>query len=188
MGGLEPPPLLRRTGGQRWLSPLDLWRRRRHLVRPAPRHARPPAGRRPPLTLTRRATDALDRARTEYADTIHPAGSLIVRSGCGDVRWWTWAGYRANAALSAVADTKQRPTHLRLRLRADLIREMWHAAIADATERPCLPDVDEKVLIGLKFSTALPRPSAEATLATRLADPDNASSVLTEPQHLQINQ
>ena len=37
-------------------------------------------------------------------------------------------------------------------------------------DRLCLPEVDEKALTGLKFSEALPRHLAVATLAARLAD------------------
>jgi ATP-dependent Lhr-like helicase len=44
-----------------------------------------------------------------------------------------------------------------------------------------LPEVDEKALKGLKFSEALPRHLATATLARRLADLDHAADVLAEP-------
>jgi ATP-dependent Lhr-like helicase len=44
-----------------------------------------------------------------------------------------------------------------------------------------LPDVDDRAVHGLKFSAALPRHMAEATLAARLADLDHAALALTEP-------
>jgi ATP-dependent helicase Lhr and Lhr-like helicase len=44
-----------------------------------------------------------------------------------------------------------------------------------------LPEVDDKALAGLKFSEALPRHLAVATLSTRLADLEHAASVLAEP-------
>jgi ATP-dependent Lhr-like helicase len=47
-------------------------------------------------------------------------------------------------------------------------------------DRLCLPEVDEKALAGLKFSEALPRHLAVATLAARLADLDHAQTVLAE--------
>ena len=47
-------------------------------------------------------------------------------------------------------------------------------------DRLCLPEVDEKALTGLKFSEALPRHLAVATLAMRLADLDHARAVLME--------
>ena len=33
---------------------------------------------------------------------------------------------------------------------------MWKAGTADAAERLCLPDVDQRALEGLKFNEALP--------------------------------
>lgn len=208
---VEGPRLLL-LGGHSWRVTWVDWKRRRCFVEPADgggkarwsfgglggisyelaREMREVLlGTEPPVTLTRRAADALGRARTEYTGAVHPGGTLIVRSDPSDVRWWTWAGYRANATLQAtlgaVADSKQRPSDLWLRLRADLTSDMWRAAIADATERLCLPEVDEKALTGLKFSTALPRPLAEATLAARLADLDAAAAVLKEPQRIQVD-
>jgi ATP-dependent Lhr-like helicase len=53
--------------------------------------------------------------------------------------------------------------------------------VVDAVQgRLCLPEVDEKALAGLKFSEALPRHLAVATLAARLADLDHARTVLAE--------
>jgi ATP-dependent Lhr-like helicase len=57
---------------------------------------------------------------------------------------------------------------------------MWRTVVADAAERLCLPDVDEKALHGLKFSAALPERLAVATLAARLADLDGAARSLGE--------
>jgi ATP-dependent Lhr-like helicase len=42
----------------------------------------------PPVRLTSRAEAALAKARTAAIDTVHPGGSVIVRSD-DDVRWWT---------------------------------------------------------------------------------------------------
>ena len=50
----------------------------------------------------------------------------------------------------------------------------------DAHERLCLPTVDDKAVDGLKFSRALPRHLAEATLAHRLADFGGAKIALAE--------
>ncbi|HEY8453791.1 MAG: hypothetical protein FWJ70_17560 [Micromonosporaceae bacterium] len=44
-----------------------------------------------------------------------------------------------------------------------------------------LPEVNEKALVGLKFSDALPKDLATATLAARLADAEGAAAVLAEP-------
>jgi len=121
-------------------------------------------------------SDAIGRVR---------AGGLVISRGDDDLRWWTWAGYRVNATLKAtlsnVADEAQRVDDLSIRLRADLRPSSWRGVIDPVRDRLCLPEVDEKALTGLKFSEALPRPLAVATLARRLADLDHARAVLVEP-------
>jgi ATP-dependent Lhr-like helicase len=139
----------------------------------------------PPVSLTRRAEACLNEQRESDApDTVHPGGTLITRVGT-DVRWWTWAGYRANATLAAtlssVSDPLQRPTDCWLRLREDLTPAGWHAARENVGERLVLPNVDPRAVRGLKFSAALPERLAVATVAARLADFDSARSVLSEP-------
>src|SRR5690606_41229345 len=64
-----------------------------------------------------------------------------------------------------------------LRLRADLAPATWRAGTARAGQRLCLPHVDERALAGLKFSEALPRPLAEATLAARLRSEEHTSEL-----------
>ena len=92
---------------------------------------------------------------------------------------------RANATLAAtlshLSDSVQRFDDVSLRLRSDLTHEMWKAGTADAAERLCLPDVDQRALAGLKFNEALPERLATATLAGRMADLDSAVQVLIEP-------
>jgi len=140
----------------------------------------------PPVKLTHRAAKRLAQEREERSSLVHPGGSVIVRDRQGDdLRWWTWAGFRANATLAAtlteVVDPVQRFDDSQIRLREDLTRDEWRALIADADQRLCLPEVNQKALDGLKFSEALPERLALATLAARLADLDGATSVLQEP-------
>lgn len=138
----------------------------------------------PPVLLTRRAQEQLAETRERLAGTTSPVGTVVTRTG-KDVRWWTWAGYRANATLastlSAIADPWQDHTDTYVRLRDDLTPDQWRTAAGDAAERLCLPEVREKALAGLKFSAALPSRLAEATLAARLADLPNATAVLQQP-------
>jgi ATP-dependent Lhr-like helicase len=63
---------------------------------------------------------------------------------------------------------------------------MWRVGTADAAERLCLPDVDQRALAGLKFNEALPERLATATLAARMADLDSAAQVLAEPARFTI--
>ncbi|WP_371580741.1 DEAD/DEAH box helicase [Streptomyces sp. NBC_01314] len=146
-------------------------------------------GTNPPVSLTRRAETCLTEQReTDAPDTVHPGGTLITRVG-SDVRWWTWAGYRANATLAAtlqsVTDPLQRPTDSWLRLRENLAPADWRAARDDVAENLVLPDVDRRAVRGLKFSAALPERLAVATVAARLADFESAGMVLGEPTRFQ---
>lgn len=143
----------------------------------------------PPVVLTRRAEAYLAEQReTDAPDTVHPHTTLVTRVG-SDVRWWTWAGYRANATLAAtlqpVTDPLQRPTDCWLRLREDLNPADWHAARENVGENLVLPDVDPRAVRGLKFSAALPERLAVATVAARLADFESARAVLGEPVRFQ---
>ncbi|WBB91551.1 DEAD/DEAH box helicase [Verrucosispora sp. WMMC514] len=140
----------------------------------------------PPVKLTQRAAKRLAHERDERSSLVHPGGTVILRDqNGGDLRWWTWAGFRANATLAAtlteVVDPVQRFDDCQVRLRANLTREEWRTLIADADQRLCLPEVNKKALDGLKFSEALPERLALATLASRLADLDGATAVLQEP-------
>ncbi|MFJ2257466.1 DEAD/DEAH box helicase [Streptomyces sp. NPDC087844] len=140
----------------------------------------------PAVVLTRRATEALHKAREAGWERIHPGGTVVLRGGRDtNVRWWTWAGHRANATLAAtlvsVADPLQRPTDGYIRLREDVTERELRKARDETAGRLSVPEVDSRALRGLKFAVALPEELAVATLAARLADPEGAAAVLAEP-------
>jgi ATP-dependent Lhr-like helicase len=142
-------------------------------------------GAEPPVVLTYRATKALGAARETGWERVHPGGTVVLRGGRDtDVRWWTWAGHRANATLAAtlesVADPLQRPTDAYVRLREDVTAQEFRKAQEDAAGRLSLPWVDPRAVRGLKFGIALPQELAADTLAIRLADPEGAAAVLAE--------
>ncbi|MGV4981649.1 DEAD/DEAH box helicase [Streptomyces sp. NRAIS4] len=198
--------------GRSWLVTYIDWRRRRCYVEPADGGGRARwngfgservrsfpltratrdvlLGQDPPVRLTRRATVKLAEARERHLHTVHPGGTVITRLTDGDVRWWTWAGYRANATLAAslpsvVAPQRRFADHW-IRLRDDLTPARWKAAVTDAGARLCLPEVDGRAVRGLKFADALPARLAEATLAARTADQEGARAALTEPVRLSM--
>jgi ATP-dependent Lhr-like helicase len=203
-------PRLLLLGGRSWKVTWTDWKRRRCYVEPAEGGGKARwlstgvsgtsfalaratrevlLGADPPVAMTQRAKRILAKVRDEHVPTVHPAGTVINRGG-DDVRWWTWAGYRANATLAAtlshLTDDVQRFDDASLRLRRDLTHEMWRVGTADAAERLCLPDVDQRALAGLKFNEALPERLATATLAARMADLDSAAQVLAEPARFTI--
>ncbi|MDQ0987927.1 Lhr-like helicase [Streptomyces sp. V2I9] len=143
----------------------------------------------PDVRLTRRATATLAGLRLDLAPhEVHPAGTLLVRDADA-TRWWTWAGYRANATLAAslgnLADPVQRPTDTHIRLRQDLAPTDWKTARAELPDSLTLPTVDPRAVRGLKFSVGLPPRIATTTLAERLADFDGALAAAREPVRME---
>jgi ATP-dependent Lhr-like helicase len=137
----------------------------------------------PPVRITKRANARLAQVRDDLASTVHPDATVITRAG-DDVRWWTWAGFTANATITAtlrdLADPTQRFADEYVRLHANLTYERWRDGITGAADRICLPEVNPRAVGGLKFSTALPERLAVATLAARLANPTAARFLLSE--------
>lgn len=116
-----------------------------------------------------------------YLDTVHPGGTVIARRPDGDVRWWTWAGHRANATLLPAVSPHRRAHAHWIRLRDDLTREDWANATAQAAaEGLSLPEIDGHAVRGLKCAEALPARLAEATLAARTVDEAGARLALAE--------
>ncbi|MBO0801660.1 MAG: DEAD/DEAH box helicase [Nocardiopsaceae bacterium] len=197
-------PRLLLLGGRSWRVTWTDWNRRRCFVEPAPGgggRARWLSsavgglsfevawamrdvllGADPPAVLTRRASGILAGLRSDGIGRVAEPGT-VVAGGDGDLRWWTWAGYRANATLKAtlgeIADPAARVSDLFIRLRGDLRASTW-PSVRGLADHLVLPEVDEKALAGLKFSEALPRHLANATLARRLADLDHARDLLGE--------
>ncbi|MGE5291714.1 MAG: helicase-related protein [Micromonosporaceae bacterium] len=187
---IEGPRLLL-LGGRSWRVTWIDWKRRRCFVEPAEGGGRARwltegiggisdelaramrdvlLGTGVPAALTCRAVAALADVRQDGISWAHPGGTVVSRSG-DDLRWWTWGGYRANATLRAtlggVADEKQSPNDLSIRLRPDLRPDTFASVRSELRDRLCLPEIGDKALAGLKFSAALPRHLAVATLATR---------------------
>ncbi|MEU6810356.1 hypothetical protein ABZ920_15450 [Streptomyces sp. NPDC046831] len=139
----------------------------------------------PPIALTQRATTTLKEAREVFLEKVHPGGTLIVRDQSGQLRWWTWAGHRANATLAATLEGIAVPAQCIndhwIRLREDLTPPVWKEVLSEAPNRLCLPPVDERAVRGLKFGDALPPRLAEAKLSARLADLESAATVIAEP-------
>ncbi|MET7970522.1 DEAD/DEAH box helicase [Micromonospora sp. NPDC005305] len=193
-------------GGRSWRVTYIDWRRRRCFVEPADTGGRARwlgtgwagltfaiaralrevlLGVDPLVKLTKRASDRLAQERERKLHLVHPGGNVIVRGKDGDLRWWTWAGFHTNATLTStlgqVIDPAERFDDCSIRLREDLTPRAWALATEHANEQLCLPEIDEKALKGLKFSAALPKRLAVATLAARSADFEGAAVILRQP-------
>ncbi|MFE2613756.1 hypothetical protein ACFXA2_09110 [Micromonospora chalcea] len=106
----------------------------------------------------------------------------MVQDRHGEARWWTWAGYRANATLmSTLSESDPAPDDASIRMRPGPTRDELRAGLDAAAGRICLPFVDDRAVTGLKLSAALPHRLAVAPLASRLADLPGAEATLAEP-------
>ena len=141
----------------------------------------------PTVTISKRATAALEEIRADHAIEVSPRGFVLVREK-DDVHWWTWAGARANATLIAalpdIADDSQRPDNFRVRLRGIEAAERLSAALETVVWEDVLPAVSTAAVAGLKFSEVLPPELAVATIAERLADRDGARTAAADPRVL----
>ena len=202
---VEGPRLLL-LGGRSWRVTWTDWKRRRCFVEPAES-----GGRARWLTSVRRAASPTNwpaPCGTCCSAPTRPSPSPGARPGpwraCGRIP----SAVRGRTGLSsAVATTtcaggpglataptrRSRPpwavspmspsawTTSASACAPDLRPRTWSTAVKELRARLCLPEIDDKALAGLKFSDALPRHLAVATLATRLADLDHAAAVLAEP-------
>ncbi|WP_211244530.1 DEAD/DEAH box helicase [Actinospica robiniae] len=147
----------------------------------------------PPVRLTRRAETALAKAREKGSTLVHPDGLIIdVGDRATRVRWWTWAGHRANLTLAASLTEAGGPgwssapavSDRWIAIPRELTFAEWKEVSAIARNRPLrAPAPDPNALQGLKFSEALPKQLAERVLATRLADYEGARHVFSVPTH-----
>lgn len=213
LGSVDPMVLTRKVEGPRivvlagrsWKVTYIDWRRRRCFVEPSDVRAsmrwtglpQPLSfalcraqrdvllGADPGATVSKRAASGLAALRSDRGDQVAEGRTVVRRDG--DLWWWTWAGARANATLTAalpsVADPDLRYDNFRIRLRGDA----RHAAITvglgeidwDQVDDPM---VDPSALRGLKFAEILPSEVAAHTLGRRLADPVGAQAAAREPR------
>jgi ATP-dependent Lhr-like helicase len=199
-------------GGRSWKVTYTDWKRRRAFVEPsdqagtsrwsgAPQplsYAMTNAmrlvlldGALPAVELSRRATGRLATVRAELARTVSEAGLVVDQWDTGQVRWWTWAGARANgvvaSALAAVdpglVDELERYDNRYIKLLGGVTAGQVRNALQSARERfgADLSGVEAPVstdaLKQLKFSELLPPALAAATLASRATDADGCAAV-----------
>jgi ATP-dependent Lhr-like helicase len=136
----------------------------------------------PPVKLTGRSIGALAETRERHAAHVDPDNLVIRREG-PELRWWTWAGYRANLTLQASLGRlalSDGVTDFCLRLDRNVSVTEASKALAGVELVPPVPD--PKAVCGLKFSEALTEALATLTLSSRLSDPEGAQTVLDRPR------
>jgi ATP-dependent Lhr-like helicase len=222
LGSVDPLVMTRRCEGPRVLSlagrPWTVtyidWKRRRAFVEPAEQagvsrwsgtpqpqsYALSNAMRQvlleAPLdgiTLSQRAQTRLVACRSEFTPTVDQLGLVVQRWDASQVRWWTWAGARANGMLAAamaavcpgLVDELDRYDNRYVKLRGDAtaaaVRDALRRAVAEfgpGLERVPLQVSDEAVK-QLKFGELLPPGLASGTLAARAVDPLGVQAVVS---------
>ncbi len=207
-------PRIIALAGRPWeVTHID-WRRRRAYVEPAKETGRStwageprpysnvlsnairrlllgahPAG----AALSERASQRLDALRGDYRGRVSPDGTIVAEVN-GRLRWWTFAGGRANAVLSAALDhvapellDTPSSSSLQLLLRSEATAAAVASAMRSARSRfgddlaGIEPEVSEQALKKLKFSELLPPALASRTLAARSADHRAAAQVAICP-------
>ena len=137
------------------------------------------------VTLSRRAGERLAQLRAEHPWVVADATSLVTDVR-GRVRWWTFAGWRANLWLArAAADLRREVAaidDLTVALDPGATPQQLRRALSNAAETPIdlIPWVTTEAVDGLKFSECLPPSLATEVVAHRLTDPESTTRALGE--------
>src|SRR5208337_425835 len=127
---------------------------------------------------SQRARDRIHVLREEQA-WVESANTMVVRDSDGRLRWWTFAGQRANhvlaQVLSGLTSSKVRVGNLALEFECRLTLEDIEGDMTILR----LSELD-----AVMFSACLPTEMALEMLGERLADVSGAKQVLNQPVRL----
>lgn len=222
IGSVDPTLLTTKVEGPRvialagkpWRVTYIDWKRRRAYVEPSDRpgrsrwsgDARPysfelsdairrvllgadPSG----AHLSERARQRLAAVRLAFEPRVSEDSTVIAPEG-SRLRWWTFAGAKANAVLTAAIGAVEPGlldewsfSNLTVSLRSDATAPALASALRTAKVKfgrdlaGVVPEVNETALKKLKFSELLPAALAIATLSARSADWSGAGRVGSVP-------
>jgi len=138
-----------------------------------------------PPRASRRGASQLEEIRAGYT-WLPEEGTVVLRDGSEKLRWWTFAGQLANAAIArhladeaAVKCTADNFAVTMDDQGSDLDRAI--RALREADPASLQPPVSDDAIRELKFSECLPTNLARRTLANRSRDVDGLRSVLRQP-------
>jgi ATP-dependent Lhr-like helicase len=139
------------------------------------------------VNVSARAQERLAQARTDQW-WAQPDATTIVRNPTAKTLWWTFAGWKANlwlAAIASAAGLRDSVTHvddLAISLEPGAEPDDLRAALVetDPAELVLAPWITAEAVDGLKFSECLPRQRAIELVARRLADPASVAAVREE--------
>lgn len=143
--------------------------------------------------LTQRSLVRLDALRSQYAHRVSTDSTVVVDED-GRLRWWTFAGARANAVLTAALGEVAPELldqwtfgNMNIHLRSDASSAAVAAALREVRKvagddlAGIAPPVSEQALKKLKFSELLPQQLALATLSLRTTDHQGGAHVASRP-------
>ncbi|MDT0212467.1 DEAD/DEAH box helicase [Rothia sp. ARF10] len=218
VGSVDPMLLMSKVTGPRIIAlagrPWEVthmdWKRRRAFVEPSDQRGRSrwsgdaraysfelsdairrlllgsdPVG----VDLSDRAHTRLETLREEWSSRVSADSTLLVHDGTR-LRWWTFAGARANTVLSAVLAVvsptlveDSAVTNMAVSLRSDATPASISSAMVEARVQfgegleGLVPEVSESALRKLKFAELLPPRLARETLGVRNVDRRSAVAV-----------
>ena len=136
---------------------------------------------------SRRASEEMSNAREEFTFLSVDATTALTSQSEGRTYWWTFAGLRANAALSdAMRDLSGADAladNLAIKIEGGTKAEKVESIRAAVRQNPprggSCAEV-EKAIKDLKFSVCLPTNLAESMLSIRLSDPEAVTKTLDQ--------
>lgn len=129
------------------------------------------------IELSARAKERLDQARTDQW-WAEPDATTVVRDATGKSLWWTFAGWKANLWLAAVAsaaglrNSTNQLDDLAISIDPGADTDTLRAALGDTDPADLVlaPWITAEAIDGLKFAECLPRRRATELVVRRLAD------------------
>lgn len=143
----------------------------------------------PGCAMTKRATEMLTTLRDEFS-WVRPEETTVVLEN-DRVRWWTFAGVRANTQLAGLREARATATSRDRNLAvdieepadADVIVDQLHAV--DLTTVPIF--LDPRVVDSVKFRECVPPQLIERMLQERWRDPEALRWVANAPRRVVVN-
>jgi ATP-dependent helicase Lhr and Lhr-like helicase len=140
-----------------------------------------------PAVISKRAEKELAELRSEFT-WLEAGKTALVQETRSDVRWWTFGGLHANAALAARLTSHHgvgaTANNLAIRFAKAESRRVLEAAVHAVLRTPVeelAAPVSDKALDGLKFVACLPRDLARRLLQLRTTDIAAMRAVVDEP-------
>jgi len=140
------------------------------------------------VTYSRRALEEMSNAREEFSFLTEGTTTAVRSQSEGRTYWWTFAGLRANAALSEAllrrSGVNSSADNLAIRIESTSASEEPQAIRAFLRDNPpaggSFAEV-AKAVEDLKFSVCLPAGLAHRLLSIRLSDSQAVAQTLDQP-------